>query len=74
MNQNSDYWNALSVASFIFGLMNYQENVSQGDLQKVMDNSNRVQDEVIDRIESHLLKQDQRIDEILRLLKEKEMM
>lgn len=74
MNQNSDYWNALSVASFIFGLMNYQENVSQGDLQKVMDNSNRVQDEVIDRIESHLLKQDQKIDEILHLLKEKEMM
>ena len=74
MNQNSDYWNALSVASFIFGLMNYQENVTQGDLQEVMKNSNRIQDEVINRIEEHLIKQDQKIDEILRLLKEKEMM
>lgn len=69
MNKNENYWNSLTVASFIFGLMNYEENVTQGDLQKVMDNSNRVQDEVINRIEQHLLKQDQKIDEILKYLK-----
>lgn len=70
MNQNNNYWNALGVASFIFGLMNYEENVTQGDLQQIMDNSNRVQDEVINRIEEHLLKQDQKINKILEILKE----
>lgn len=66
MNQNNNYWNSLAVASF----MNYEENVTQGDLQKVMDNSNKVQDEVINRIEQHLLIQDQKIDEILKYLQE----
>lgn len=70
MNQNNNYWNSLAVASFIFALMNYEENVTQGDLQKVMDNSNKVQDEVINRIEQHLLIQDQKIDEILKYLQE----
>lgn len=70
MNQNNNYWNSLTVASFIFALMNYEENVTQGDLQKVMDNSNKVQDEVINRIEQHLLIQDQKIDEILKYLQE----
>lgn len=28
MNKNENYWNSLAVASFIFGLMNYEENVT----------------------------------------------
>lgn len=55
----------LNLISLILGLLNYDENLTQGDKQQIMENSNRVQDEVVNRIDSHLIKQDKKIDYLI---------
>ena len=55
----------LNLISLILGLLNYDENLTQGDKQQIMENSNRVQDEVVNRIDSHLIEQDKKIDYII---------
>lgn len=69
MNQEQFEHN-LNIASFILGLMNYEENLTQNDKSEILQNSQNVSDKVIERIEQHLKIQDQKIDEILRLLKD----
>lgn len=60
----------LNVASFILGIMNYEENLTQNDKSEILQNSQNVSDKVIESIEQHLKIQDQKIDEILRLLRD----
>lgn len=55
----------LNLISLILGLLNYDENLTQGDKQQIMENSNRVQDEVVSRIDSRLIKQDKKIDYLI---------
>lgn len=55
----------LNLISLILGLLNYDENLTQGDKQQIMENSNRVQDEVVNRIDSHLIEQDKKIDYLI---------
>lgn len=68
MNQEQFEHN-LNIASFILGIMNYEENLTQNDKSEILQNSQNVSDKVIERIEQHLKIQDKKIDEILRLLK-----
>lgn len=70
MNQNQFEYN-LALASFILGIMNYQENLTQNDKQELMDNSAKIQDQIINKIDAHLQVQDQKIDEILKRLDKK---
>lgn len=70
MNQEQFEQN-LNIASFILGLMNYEENLTQNDKSEILQNSQNVSDKVIESIEQHLKTQDKKIDEILRLLKDK---
>ena len=59
-------WNmldAMTVVGFMIGLANYDENITQSDLQDVMKG-------VLSGIHEHLEEQDRKIDEILMLLKE----
>lgn len=65
--QNQFEYN-LALASFILGIMNYQENLTQNDKQEIMDNSAKIQDSIINKIDAHLQIQDQKIDEILKIL------
>lgn len=53
MNQNQFEYN-LALASFILGIMNYQENLTQNDKQELMDNSAKIQDQIINKIDAHL--------------------
>jgi hypothetical protein len=53
---------AITIVSFLIGIANYDENVTQGVLQDVM--SSAVED-----LHSHLKKQDDKIDQILEQLK-----
>lgn len=69
MNQEQFEHN-LNIASFILGIMNYEENLTQNDKSEILQNSQNVSDKVIERIEQHLKIQDKKIDEILRLLKD----
>ena len=64
--QNFEY--NLALASFILGIMNYQENLTQNDKQELMDNSSKIQDQIINKIDSHLEIQDRKINEILKRL------
>lgn len=62
------FYDAVGIASFILGLVNYQENLTQNDKGEILQNSQNVSDKVIDRIEQHLIIQDEKIDQILSLL------
>lgn len=62
------FYDAVNIASFILGLINYQENLTQNDKSEILQNSQTVSDKVIDRIEQHLIIQDEKIDQILSLL------
>lgn len=58
----------MTLASFIMGIMNYQENLTQNDKQELMDNSSKIQDQIINKIDAHLQIQDEKINEILKRL------
>lgn len=60
----------LNVASFILGIMNYEENLTQNDKSEILQNSQNVSDLIIQKIDSHLQVQDQKIDSILHELEE----
>lgn len=68
MNRD-DFGFNLNLASFIIGLINYQENLTQSDKSEILQNSQNVSDEIIKKIDEHLQKQDKKIDEILAILK-----
>ena len=53
---------ALAIVSFMIGLANYGENVSQGAMQETVSSA-------VGDIHSHLKVQDEKIDHILSLLK-----
>lgn len=64
----NSFYDAVNIASFILGLINCQENLTQNDKSEILQNSQTVSDKVIDRIEQHLVIQDKKIDQILSLL------
>lgn len=68
MNRD-DFGFNLNLASFIIGLINYQENLTQSDKSEILQNSQNVSDEIIKKIDEHLQMQDKKIDEILAILK-----
>ena len=54
---------AMTVVGFMIGLANYEENITQSDLQEITKG-------VVNDIHEHLKEQDSKMDSILRLLKE----
>ena len=64
-NNQLDLLDVLSVLSFLIGIMNLDENISQGDLQ---DKAQLI----LDEIHGHLQTQDEKIDKILEVLNEKD--
>ena len=60
-----DLLDTLSVLSFLIGVMNLEENLTQGDLQ---DKTQLI----LDEIHGHLQEQDEKIDRILEVLNEKD--
>ena len=67
MNQLS-FIDLLSVASFVIGLENLEENLTQGDKQDLQKDLSDKADQLLKEIHSHLEQQDKKIDEILRRL------
>lgn len=63
MNRNNDMlMDALSILSFVMGVLNYNENVDQSMLQNTAHN-------IMQDIHRHLAEQDAKIDEIMEILK-----
>lgn len=70
MKDNQNFLDALNIASFIVGIVNYQENLTQNDKSEILQNSQNVSKTVIDEIDKHLQIQDYKIDIILSKLLE----
>ena len=62
------FFDGINIFGLVIGLMNLQENLTQGDKQEIMQNLNNQADELLKEIHSHLEQQDQKIDLILKIL------
>lgn len=62
-NRKSNIFEAMTVVGFLIGLANYDENITQSDLQDMMKC-------MLKDVHEHLEEQDNKIDNILKLLKE----
>ena len=60
----------ISLFSFVIGVMNLDENLTQGDKQDLQKDLSDKADKLLNEIHSHLEKQDAKMNEILKLLKE----
>lgn len=67
-NGKQNFFDTLNVMSFVIGLMNLNENLTQGDKQDIMKNLSEKSDTILKEIHSHLEMQDEKIDEILKIL------
>ena len=62
-NRKFNIFDAMTVVGFLIGLANYEENITQSDLQDMMKC-------MLKNVHEHLEEQDNKIDNILELLKE----
>lgn len=65
---NQDFLDAISLASFIIGLANYNENLTQNDKAEIMDKLDHQTRDILLRIETDLEEQNKMLREILRRL------
>jgi division protein CdvB (Snf7/Vps24/ESCRT-III family) len=58
----------LNVLSFFIGLMNLDENLTQGDKQDLMSATDKQTTIILKEIHTHLEQQDKRLDELINRL------
>lgn len=68
---NDDFLDTLSVLSFIIGIMNYDENLSQSDKDDMIQEFNNKAEELLKRLEDDLEEQNNMLREILEILRGK---
>ena len=64
-NRKDAILDAMAIVSFLVGMANYEENITQSQLQET-------EKSIMSDIHSHLKEQDDKMDRILELLGEKE--
>ena len=64
MSRNNGLYDAMAITSFLLGMANYNENVSQSQLQETAKG-------IVKDIRNHLQQQDDKIDYIINLLENK---
>lgn len=64
-NRKDAILDAMAIVSFLVGMANYEENITQSQLQETAKS-------IMSDIHSHLKEQDDKMDRILELLEEKE--
>lgn len=62
------FLDTISFISFIVGLINLGENLTQGDKQELMEELSKKSDLLLQEIHTHLEEQDAKLDIILRRL------
>ena len=67
--QQYDLLDVLNIVSFIIGILNYHENLTQNDKQDLLGQLNNQTKVLLNEIHSHLKEQDTIIDSILEVLK-----
>lgn len=65
---NQDFLDAVSLASFVIGLANYNENLTQNDKAELMDKLDRQTKDILVRIEELLEDQNEMLREIIERL------
>ena len=65
-NGQLDFLDILNILSFVIGVMNYDENLTQNDKQDLMQELNAKSDKLLEEIHRHLTEQDLKIDTILK--------
>ena len=64
-NGEFTFLDTLSILSFIIGTMNFNENLTQGDKQDLLEEFSSKADVLLKEIHSHLEEQDNKLDKIL---------
>ena len=64
-NKQLNFLDLISIASFCIGLMNLDENITQGDKQELLDKLSEQTKELLDEIHNHLQQQDAKLDMLL---------
>jgi len=64
-NGEFTFLDTLGILSFIIGTMNFNENLTQGDKQDLLEEFSTKADVLLKEIHSHLEKQDNKLDKIL---------
>lgn len=67
-NDNLGMLDILNILSFIIGVMNYGENLTQGDKQDLIQSVNEKTSILLSEIHQHLNEQDEKINKILEVL------
>lgn len=65
MNEQLEFLDILNIMSFVIGLMNYSENLTQGDKQDLMSALEEKTDNLLKDIHNHLQEQDIKIDKLI---------
>ena len=68
MNSNNSFLDVLNVASFLIGVANYNENLTQTDKQELMSGVDKQTSVLLSELHAHLDSQDKNIDKILTML------
>lgn len=71
MNEQYTLIDVLNILSFLIGILNLEENLTQGDKQDLIDNLNKNAQKVLEQINTHLEKQDSKLNKIIDLLESK---
>lgn len=69
MRYNDDFLDAVTLLSFIIGIANYGENLSQNDKDDMMQALDRKTNLLVERLEMDLEEQNMMLKEILAIMK-----
>ena len=64
-NGQFTFLDTISLISFMIGVMNLNENLTQGDKQDLLETFSQKAEELLNEIHGHLQEQDEKIDKIL---------
>ena len=68
MRNNDDFMDALAVVSFLIGLANYQENLTQSDKDDLLHKLDQQTKDLLERLEKDLEEQNKMLRDILEKL------
>ena len=67
-NGQFTFLDILAIISFLIGVANYEENLTQSDKQDLQDQLNSNIDRLLAEVHAHLEEQDHKIDKIMEVL------
>ena len=66
---NQDFMDVIQIVSFIVGVQNYRENLTQNDKDDIMNHLDQQTKEILMSVRSELERQNAMLDEILKQVK-----